>query len=100
MVRVTKSVAQTWLHDVPQDKQFWCRDGRALRNLSELEIALRGMSDEVFRYHASETNNDFSNWVKDVVGDEKLSNDLRKSKTQIQAAENVAKRIAWLKNKT
>ena len=99
MVRVTKSVAEKWLGDVPQEKQFWCQDGRAFKSLSDLGMALRDMSDAVFRQHVSETNNDFSNWVRDVVGDVKLSNDLRKSRTQLQAAKSVADRIAWLQSK-
>ena len=100
MVRVTKSVAEKWLGDVPQEKQFWCQDGRALKSLLDLETALRGMSDGIFRHHVSATDNDFSNWIRDVIGDVNLSNDLRKSKTQLQAAKSLADRIAWLKSKT
>jgi len=43
--------------------------------------------------------NDFSNWVRDVIGDEKLSRDLQKSTTQAQAAKSVADRVTWLKSK-
>jgi hypothetical protein len=99
MVRVTKSVAEKRLGDVPQENQFWCQDGRVLKSLSDLWLALRDMSDGVFRHHVSRTNNDFSNWVRDVVGDVKLSNDLRQSRNQLQAAKSVANRIAWLKSK-
>jgi len=99
MVRITKTVAEKLLADVPQEKRFWCSDGRALRNLPELETALKGMSEETFRYHSNETKSDFSNWVYDVIGDEKLARDLRKSTTQTQAAKSVADRIAWLKGK-
>ncbi|MDH5695700.1 MAG: hypothetical protein OEZ00_03720 [Dehalococcoidia bacterium] len=99
MVRVTKSAVAKRLADVPQEKRFWCQDGRALKSLSDLEIALRDMSDGVFHHHVSETNNDFSNWVRDVVGDMKLSSDLRKSRTQLQVAKSIADRIAWLKSK-
>jgi hypothetical protein len=99
MVRTTKSIAEKRLGNVPQEKQFWCRDGRVLKSLSELETALRDMSDEVFRHHANESNNDFSNWVRDVFGDEKLSNDLRKSMTQTRAAQSVADRIVWLESR-
>jgi hypothetical protein len=100
MVRTTKSIAEKRLGDVPQEKQFWCHNGQVLKSLSELESALRDMSDEVFRHHANESNNDFSNWVRDVFGDEKLSNDLRKSTTQTKAAQSVADRIVWLESRT
>lgn len=100
VIRIEKTIAKAWLADVPPDKQFWCSDGRELKNLAELEAALNEMSDDTFRSHTNETKNDFSNWVKDVIGDEKLARDLQKSTTRIQAATNVASRIAWLKGKT
>jgi len=99
VVKVTKSVAEKRLADVSQDKQFWCQDGRGLKSLQELESALREMGEDTFRHHSSEARNDFSNWVRDVIGDEKLARDLSKSKTKTQASGNVAGRIAWLKNK-
>lgn len=99
MVRITRSVAEKRLGDVEQDKRFWCQDGRVLKNLYELEDALRKMGEGTFRHHASEARNDFSRWVKDVIGDEKLARDLSKSTTQTQAARVVADRIAWLKTK-
>jgi len=99
MVKMTKSAAEERLGDVSQDKRFWCHDGRYLKNLQELEGALEQMTDETFRYHSNETKSDFSNWVRDVFGDEKLSRDLQKSTTQAQAAKSVAERITWLKAK-
>jgi hypothetical protein len=99
MVRMTKSVAEERLGNVSQEKQFWCCDGRYLKNLPELKVALEQMTDETFRYHSNETKNDFSNWVKDVIGDDKLSRDLQKSTTHTQAAKTVAYRINWLKAK-
>ncbi len=99
MVRITKSIVEKRLGNVPQEKQFWCRDGRILKSLSELETALRDMSDDVFHYHVNESNNDFSNWVRDVFDDEKLLNDLRKSMTKTKAAQSVADRIVWLKSR-
>ena len=99
IIKITKTIARERLADVPQEKQFWCSDGRVLRNLSELATALREMGNETFRHHSSETRNDFGNWVRDVIGDDKLSNDLKKSKTQAQAAKATADRVTWLKNK-
>jgi len=99
MVRVTKTIAERRLEDVAEEKRFWCQDGRVLRNLQELESALREMSDETFSHHVSEARNDFSSWVKDVIGDDKLAGDLKRSKTRTQAARYVANRITWLKSK-
>ena len=99
MVRMTKSVAEERLSNVSQEKQFWCHDGRYLKNLQELEVALEQMTEETFRYHSDETKNDFSNWVRDVIGDEKLSRDLQKSTAREHAAKSVADRVTWLKGK-
>jgi len=99
MVKTTKSVAEERLGDVPQEKQFWCHDGRYLKNLQELDVALGEMTEDTFRYHSNEVKSDFSDWVRDVIGDEKLSRDLQKSATQAQAAKSVADRITWLKSK-
>jgi hypothetical protein len=99
MARLTKSVAEERLGDASQEEQFWCHDGRYLKSLEELEVALEQMTEETFRYHSNEAKSDFSNWVRDVIGDEKLSRDLQKSTTQAQAAKSVADRVIWLKGK-
>ena len=100
MTRITKEIAGKMLGEVPNGKQFYCTDGRVVKNLPELELALKEMSEETFCYHSSETKSDFSNWVRDVIGDEKLSRDLQKSPSRTRAAKNVADRIAWLRSKT
>jgi hypothetical protein len=99
MVKITKAIAREKLANVPLDKQFWCADGRIFKNLSELAAGLEQISEETFRSHANETKNDFSNWVRDVISDETLASDLRKSRSRAQAAKVVADRIAWLKSK-
>ncbi len=99
MVKITKSMAKIRLGDVVHEKQFFCQDGRVFRNLRELELALRDMSAETYRHHSNESKNDFSNWVSGVIGDDKLSRDLRRSTNHLQAAKCIADRIAWLENK-
>jgi len=99
MGKITGEIAQKWLADVPEDKPFWCHDGRKLKNLVDLEIALREIDDNIFRYHANEQKNDFSKWVREVIGDEKLSRDLEKSRDRIQAAGFVARRVQFLRSR-
>ena len=100
MVKMTKTVAETMLGNVPDEKRFWCHDGRYLKSLEELRDALAQMPEEAFQYHSNKTKTDFSNWVKDVIGDGKLSRDLLKCGTKEEAAKTVADRVAWLKSKT
>lgn len=99
MAEVTRTVARKWLAGVPEDKVFWVQDGRVLKNLADLEAALKEMSEETFRYHLNESKNDFSNWVRDVIGDEKLAGDLWVSTTHNQAIEAVSDRLAYLKRR-
>ena len=99
MATINEEIARKMLGDVPEDRQFYCSDGRVLKNLSELSIALAEMGEETFSYHSNDTKTDFSNWVKDVIGDEKLSQDLQKSGSRVRAAKAVFDRIAWLRTK-
>lgn len=97
MAGITRSAAKAKLGDVPEGKRFWCHDGRVLKNLQELEAALRHMDEATFRYHSNETKTDFSNWVRDVIGEEKLARELIGCPSAAAAAEKVAKRLRWLK---
>ncbi|MBI2854590.1 MAG: hypothetical protein HYX87_06705 [Chloroflexi bacterium] len=99
IVRMTKSMAQARLADVPPDKVFYLQGGRVLRNLEDLEAVLREMPEETFRYHSNEAKSDFSHWVGEVIGDEKLARDLQRSMNKDEAARAVAARISWLRSK-
>jgi len=99
IVKISKEEANRRLGDVPDEKRFWCQDGRVVKNFKELEKALNDMSDETFHHHAGGGRNDFSSWIRDVVGDDKLANDLSKAKSRIQASKAVAQRISFLKSK-
>jgi alpha-amylase len=91
--KMRKRVIHTFLQDVPEDKMFWCVDGRVFRNLRELAAALKDMSDETFRYHVNDHKNDFSNWIKDVIGDSTLARNLLNVKDRKKAEKLVNKRI-------
>ena len=67
--------------------------------MEELSDAFSGMTDETFVYHANAEKNDFSNWARDVIQDEKLARDLKRSTNRTRAAKNVADRISFLKEK-
>ncbi len=99
IIKISREEANRRLGDVPNDKRFWCQDGRFVKNLEELGKALNDMSDETFHYHSGEGRNDFSNWIRDVVGDDKLAKDLSKAKSRIQASKAVAQRISFLRSK-
>ena len=99
IAKVSKEEAKRRLGDVPDDKRFWCHDGKIIKNLRELRKALIDMSDEIFHYHLGEGRNDFSKWIREVVGDDKLAGDLNKTKSRMQASQTVAQRISFLERK-
>ena len=93
---ISKEQAQKFLSKVPEEYVFWCYDGSIFRDMKELAEGLVTMSEEVFAYHANPEKNDFSNWIRDVIKDEKLANDLAQSTSKVQAAGCVATRLTYL----
>lgn len=99
MDKILKQDAERFLANVPEENVFRCCDGSMLKNMKELSHAFSNMGDESFNYHANTEKNDFSNWVKEIIKDEKLARDLIKSRNQSQAAKAVADRMAFLSKK-
>ena len=54
MAVTTKVNAKRLLADVPEQKWFCCHDGKPLENMAELDMALKQMTDETFRYHLNQ----------------------------------------------
>jgi hypothetical protein len=99
MVKVINQNARQLLADVPDANVFYLNDGRILRNMEDLRDALDSMSDDLFLYHNNTDKNDFYNWVKDIIGDDKLSHDLLRSHSSARAFKSVSQRVALLKSK-
>lgn len=95
--KAEKEMARLWLGDVPPDKVFWFHDGRTVKNLDEFAKALLEIPEETFRHHVAKDKNDFTNWIRDVIGDVTLAKELRKAATQATAARKVETRLNWLR---
>ena len=96
---VSKEEARRYLCDVAPEQCFWVNNGPILKNLEELTNFLPEMSDEAFKRHVNSEKNDFSNWIKDVIGDQKLANDLLSSRNKESALKKVRIRLNSLKKK-
>ena len=96
MPRMAKQEKMKYLADVPEEYSFRCHDGCVFKNMRELRDGLANMSDETYTYHANSEKNDFSQWVKDIIQDEKLATDLRNAQSRSEAAARVASRITTL----
>lgn len=99
IIKISREEAERRLSNVPEGHMFWCCDGSILRNMRDLEEAFYSMKDETFAYHSSEYKSDFSNWVNDIIGDDKLARDLIKARDKVRAAKCVSDRIAFLSAK-
>ena len=96
---VTKDEAKRYLCDAAPEQCFWVNNGPILKNLEGLANVLPEMNDDTFRHHANNEKNDFSSWVRDVVGDQKLANDLLSSRTKESAVKKIRSRLNSLKSK-
>jgi hypothetical protein len=96
---VTRAKAERSLAKAPDDRVFWSNDGRILADMKDLKDALANMSDQNFAYHSNEIKKDFSNWVRDVLEDEKMAGDLENATNREQAARIVDERYVFLKSK-
>jgi len=85
------------LAKVPEDHVFFCNDGKVFTDMKELAEGLVAMSDETFGYHSNPEKNDFSDWVRDVIKDEKLASDLATATTRLEAVGFVTSRLASLR---
>jgi two-component SAPR family response regulator len=83
------------LANAPEDKKFWVCDGRVLKNLNDLENALRTMNDGTYKYHVNGKKNDFYNWIKNVFNNSKLADEIRNSRNQLSAANKLKREIGF-----
>lgn len=81
------------LENAKPENCFYCIDGSVLRNILELEQKLRTISNRAFYHHASQSRNDFRNWVRDVFHEYGLANELLQAKTPAEAAAAVRRHI-------
>jgi hypothetical protein len=94
-----KKPAEKRLAKVPAEYVFWCHDGCIFADLYELAEGLKTMSDETFAYHSNLEKHDFSNWIRDIIGDEQLADDLARASCRSEAVICVDARITWLTGK-
>ena len=96
--KMTKAQAQKLLASTSEEKMFWSHDEQNFRNLEDLLKGLNSMTNEVYMYHANTSKNDFSVWIREVIGDDQLAKDLEKASNRFGAALKVENRINYLKS--
>jgi len=71
---------------VPEGREFQLGDGRKLKSLLDLKIALHTMRSEVFSHHVNATKNDFAAWARYAHNDPDLADQMMAlhDKTQLE----------------
>ena len=92
--------AERILADASPEQCFWVNNGPIIKNLSEMADVLAGMKDEIFSYHVNKEKNDFGNWVRDVLKDEELANDITSVRSKERILKKVQSRLKKLEIKT
>jgi hypothetical protein len=99
MPKMTKQQALRFLDNVPEQYTFYCCDGYRIWNMRDLRDKLLNMTDDTFSCHSNQEKADFSNWVRDVIGDEKLARDLARATDRLEAVNAVTARVALLESR-
>lgn len=85
------------LDEITGNLRFWVHNGPIVSNLKQLPDILNKMSEENFRHHVNNEKNDFSNWVRDVLGDAKLADEIKPIRNKIEMIKKIKARISLLK---
>ncbi len=51
--------------------------GVPLKNLKELATSLETMNEWVFNHHVNDQRNDFSNWIKEILKEDELAEEIK-----------------------
>ncbi|MEM4336902.1 MAG: DUF5752 family protein [Candidatus Woesearchaeota archaeon] len=84
------------LENVPAENAFLLFNGPKINNLYELAESLENMKETSFRHHVTGQKNDFSNWVRDIIGDKELAAKLLTTNNRTRMANMVRDRISQL----
>lgn len=72
--------------EVTPDKYFVLCDGRKIKSGKELADTLQLISDDMFKYHVTDTKNDFANWINDVFGEPDLAKKIRTIRNKMEVS--------------
>lgn len=95
---ISQEIAKEYLRDVePMWKAFWFHMHLTAKNLEEFAEGMTRINDDIFREHASGQKNDFTRWVREVIGDSVLARELSSVDSKEEAAGIIRTRVGELK---
>jgi len=81
------------LRDVDPDKYFYLKEGKAIRSLPELLEVLRQCDADTFAHHVNPHRNDFGNWIRDVIADPVLAEEVFRTQEKHRIIHLLEKKI-------
>jgi len=90
------SEAKRVLSRVPESVSFWLCTNQKLFSLKELALVLKGINDDMFRYHVNRDKNDFENWISDIIQDKELAREISRIKTKETLMRKIQERVEML----
>lgn len=64
---------------IKEENYFYVHNGAVLKSKEDLLGCLRNIDDESFNHHVNPEKNDFASWVRDILKDKNLSENLFKT---------------------
>ncbi len=96
-VHVEVSIRKNIAGHAPEEYHFVLADGKKLKDMLELVESLEDMTEDVYRHHANEMKNDFSNWIRDIFNEHELADEVarinNKVDTQLAVMKHLLKKI-------
>jgi hypothetical protein len=77
--------------EIKPEHYFVLADGKKLKNLQELYENVKYLDNTTFSHHVNESRNDFSTWVKDIMGLSELSLMMKEAKTKEELYHSIDK---------
>ena len=65
-----------------KEEYFYSIDGKVIKSLADLHLALLLMDEEHFNFHVNEQKNDFANWVELVLNQRMLAKRIGAQRTR------------------
>ncbi|MFH1073134.1 MAG: hypothetical protein V1743_06935 [Nanoarchaeota archaeon] len=90
---------KTSLAPCEHGREFWINHGAIVNNLRQLADEIDRMSWDTFKHHVGQEKDDFAAWIKDVLDNPFLANDLHSDQNindKSQYARTLRDHMGWL----
>jgi len=82
------------------NKTFNLKNGKTFASIKQLAVHLKGMSEDVYTHHVNKHKNDFANWSKFSMKNEKLAKSIEGHISKIEMELNVLRELVHNTTKT